>query len=256
MPTHADALAVMAKAPIPGAAKTRLVPFLSPEEATELARALLIDQLHHLSVIENADLYLVFAPQEAEALMRQVAPASFQVFPQTDGDLGARMQNIFATLFTQGHKNIVLIGADLPPVPLGYFTQAFTYLDGKKSPYHPPLAKGKRGGFDGPHQRVVLGPSRDGGYYLVGLNQRLTALFNNMTWSHDQVFSQTVSKLGALGVPFLQLPTWFDIDTPDDVRSLALGLETSSDSAGKHTLELLGRLEVGRRLGRHITSAK
>ncbi len=87
-------------------------------------------------------------------MMRQLAPASFELFPQSEGDLGARMHNIFSVLFAKEYKNVVLIGADLPPVPLDYFAQAYEYLDG-------------------PQPRVVLGPSRDGGYYLVGLNRPL-----------------------------------------------------------------------------------
>jgi uncharacterized protein len=159
------------------------------------------------------------------------------------------MQNIFATLFARGHQKIILIGGDLLPVPLGYFTRAFAYLDGKKSPFHPPLAKGERGGFAAPQQRVVLGPSQDGGYYLVGLNQRTPSMFENMSWSHDRVLAQTVAKLVALGVPSLQLPSWFDIDTPADLQSLALRLETSHASAGKNTAQLLCRLEIGKRRG-------
>src|ERR1051325_4642919 len=163
MPIRADAAAVMAKAPIAGAVKTRLVPFLSAGAAAELARALLIDQLNHLSAIESADLYLAFSPHSAGPAMRQLAPARFELIPQTGGDLGARMENIFATLFAKGHERIVLIGADLPPVPLDYFAAAYDYLDGGDA-------------------RAVLGPSRDGGYYLLGLNRRAPELFSEMTW--------------------------------------------------------------------------
>src|ERR1051325_8552365 len=136
MSTRANALAVMAKAPVAGAVKTRLLPFLSADEAAELARALLVDQLEHLCALESIDLYLVLAPAHARESIRKLAPARFEIFPQSDGDLGARMENIFARLFAKGYKSIVLVGGDLPPVPLRYLTQAFTYLDGKKSPFH------------------------------------------------------------------------------------------------------------------------
>jgi rSAM/selenodomain-associated transferase 1 len=220
----------MAKAPIAGAVKTRLMPFVSAEEAAELAQALLLDQLDHLCSLGAADLYLAFAPPDAGALMAQFAPAPFALFPQTGGDLGARMERIFESLFAAGYKKVILIGSDLTPVPYTYFDQAFAYLDG-------------------PQQRVVLGPSQDGGYYLVGLNQRTPSMFENMTWSHDRVLAQTVAKLAALGVPSLQLPSWFDIDTPDNLRSFALRLDTSHVSAGKNTLQLLRRLEVDKRRG-------
>ena len=141
MPIRANALVVMAKAPIPGSVKTRLMPVFSALEAAALARALLLDQLEHLRALRNTDLYLAFTPPGARRLIRRLAPPRFEIFSQSGADLGARMRHIFATLFAQGHRRIVLIGGDLPPVPLRYFTQAFTYLDAKKSPFHPPLAK-------------------------------------------------------------------------------------------------------------------
>jgi uncharacterized protein len=211
----------MAKAPIPGAVKTRLVPFLSIDEAAELSRALLVDQMEHLRALLTADLYLVFRPSQAGAMMRQLAPLPFELFSQTEGDLGARMEHAFATLFAKGHKKIILIGGDLPPVPLAYFVEAFEFLSGAEP-------------------RVVLGPSRDGGYYLVGLNRRLPEIFQNMTWSHDRVLAQTVAKLASLEIPVHQLPLGFDVDTPDDVERLCL-LDATAATQIKSTLSFLKR---------------
>lgn len=241
MPTRANALAVMAKAPIAGMVKTRLVPFLTAGQAAELARALLLDQLEHLATLENADLYLAFAPPEEETLMRRLAPARFETFPQCEGDLGARMQNIFACLFAQGYEAVVLIGADLAPVPLEYFVQAFDYLDKKKSPFHPPLAKGERGRFAEAQNRAVLGPSKDGGYYLIGLNRLLPEIFADMTWSHDHVFAQSLTRLHELGVATSTLPLWFDIDTPDDLENFAVLLNEPQKASMKRSLPLLRR---------------
>jgi rSAM/selenodomain-associated transferase 1 len=220
MPIRANALAIMAKAPIAGTVKTRLQPFLSAEKAADLARALLLDQLHHLRAIETVDLYVAFTPLQEEALMKQLVPAPFQLFLQSEGDLGARMKNVFAQLFGKGHQAIVLIGADLMPVPLEYFAQAYDYLDG-------------------PEPRVVLGPSQDGGYYLVGLNRPMPAMFENMTWSHDQVFTQTVTKLADLGIETRQLPICFDIDTPDDLQILMTRVDDPQNVSMKNTLKLL-----------------
>src|SRR5258705_1318347 len=228
MPIRAKALAVMAKAPIAGSVKTRLLPYLSAAEAAELARSLLLDQLSHLRAIETADLYVAFTPLQEEALMKQLVPAPFQLFLQSEGDLGVRMQNVFTQLFSKGHQAIVLIGADLMPVPLEYFAQAYNYLDG-------------------PDPGVVLGPSRDGGYYLVGLNRPMPAMFENMIWSHDQVFIQTVTKLADLGIEARQLPIWFDIDTPDDLQILMTREDDRQNVSMKNTLKLLRHLGGGRR---------
>ena len=228
MPTHAKALAVMTKAPIAGAVKTRLQPFLSAEDAADLARALLLDQLLHLRAMESTDLYVAFTPPQQEALVQELAPAPFQILSQSEGDLGMRMHNIFSVLFAKEYKNVILIGADLPPVPLDYFAQAYDYLDG-------------------PEPRVVLGPSRDGGYYLVGLNRPMPAMFENMTWSHDQVFTQTVTKLADLRIETRQLPIWFDIDAPDDLQILMTRVDDRQNVSMKNTLKLLRHLDGRRR---------
>ena len=224
MPIRANALVVMAKAPIPGAVKTRLIPFLSPEEAAELARALLVDQLLHLSAIDNADCYLAFSPEEAAAMMRGLAPERFELFSQNDGDLGARMKNIFTKLFAKGHRQVVLIGADLPPVPLNYFSKAFVCLSDTE-------------------QCAVLGPSQDGGYYLIGLNRDQPALFDQMTWSHDQVLTQTLARLISLDIKSRLLPTWRDIDTIDDVRCLQSTLTPMMEKTAPKTFSFLRQIK-------------
>ena len=204
---RANALVIMAKAPLAGQVKTRLLPVFSPEQATRLARALLVDQLNHVCQIESADLYLAFAPEEARLLMEQLAPPLFGLFPQQGADLGARMQGVFEKLFRAGYRNIVLIGSDLAAVPLHFFDQAYGFLN---SPEH----------------HVVLGPSRDGGYYLIGCNQPTPELFSAMSWSHDAVLKQTLAKLSRLKIAHELLPGWLDVDTPDDVRVLRTALDS------------------------------
>jgi len=201
MPTRANALAVMAKAPIPGLVKTRLVPPLTCDQAAELSKALLADQLEHVSALRSADLYLAFAPEHAGATLASLLPSGCRMFAQRGDDLGARMESCFAELSRRGHRNLLLIGGDLPPVPLAFFTQAFDFL-----------AIGE--------PRVVLGPSRDGGYYLIGMNQPTPELFSRMTWSHDRVLAQTTGRLARLGIEFTVLPPWFDVDCPQDMDAL------------------------------------
>jgi rSAM/selenodomain-associated transferase 1 len=199
MLTHANALAVMAKAPVAGQVKTRLLPALTPDEAAELSRALLVDQLNHLSGLNPAELYLAFAPEDARAMMTELVPSRFRLFAQRGDDLGARMNGVFDRLRAIGHRNMILIGGDLPPVPLRTLAEAFRALE-----------------VTG--ERVVLGPSRDGGYYLVGMNRLTPQIFEGMAWSHDQVLAQTTAKLIALNIDFQLLPGWFDIDTIGDLR--------------------------------------
>jgi uncharacterized protein len=225
MATHVNALAVMAKAPVAGHVKTRLTPALTAQDAADLSRALLIDQLNQLQEIDATDFYLFFAPKEARSLMAELAPPCFSLLPQQADDLGARMAAVFTKLLQTGHKNIVLIGGDLPPVPLRYFAEAYALLESSK-------------------KRVVLGPSRDGGYYLVGCNQPTPEIFQSMTWSHSQVLAQTLDKLAVLQIDYHLLPPWFDIDTPDDLRYLESILDAALEKSMPHTLPLLRRLDL------------
>jgi len=218
-----NALAVMAKAPVTGEVKTRLLPAVTAEEAAELSRALLVDQLKHLQEFDAADFYLAFAPDDARLLMENLAPPCFRLFPQEGADLGARMEAAFKRLFDIGHRNIVLIGGDLPPMPLRYFAEAYAFLATS-------------------NQRVVLGPSRDGGYYLVGCNQPTPQIFQGMRWSHSAVLAQTQDKLASLKIDYHLLPTWFDIDTPADLRYLRFACDSSLEKVLANTLPLLRRV--------------
>jgi uncharacterized protein len=230
MVIRANALAVMAKAPVAGQVKTRLLPLLTAEEAAELSRSLLVDQLSHVQALNTADFYLAFAPADAGLLMEKLAPSCFRWFPQQGDDLGARMESVFGRLFQMGHKNIVLIGGDLPPVPLGFFDQAYAFLESSK-------------------KRVVVGPSHDGGYYLVGCNQPTPEIFQGMSWSHSEVLTETENKLASLKVDYHLLPPWFDIDTADDLRHLESGSDNALKKAMPNTLSLLERLRVHKTTG-------
>ena len=223
MEIRANALAVMAKAPVPGQVKTRLLQLLTAEEAAELSRSLLVDQLNQVKELDTADFYLAFAPDDARLLMEHLAPACFHLFPQQGDELGARMAAVFKKLFDLGYKNIVLIGADLPPVPLRFFSEAYAFLEST-------------------NKRVVLGPSRDGGYYLVGCNQPTPQIFEGMSWSQSLVLAQTLERLAALRVDFHLLPSWFDIDTLDDLRHLQSVLDSALEKAMANTATLLQRL--------------
>jgi hypothetical protein len=223
MPIRANALAVMAKAPVPGEVKTRLTPPLTLEQAAELYRALLSDQLEHLTALEAAELYVAFTPSEAEPLIASIVPADYRCFAQRGGDLGERMNEVFGELWRRGHRSLIVIGSDLPPVPLDTFQQAFAQLS----------ADGKR---------VVLGPSRDGGYYLAGMNQPVPEIFSGMTWSNERVLKTTTDRLTQLGIDFGLLPEWFDVDTVEDLDRLRAISDLSVRDSMQRTLACLQRI--------------
>lgn len=222
MAIRANALAVLAKAPIAGEVKTRLVPPLSYEQAAELSRALLDDLLAQVRKLGGVDRYLFFTPDRAVAVMKALAGEQYRLVPQRGADLGARMAQVFADLRARGHRGMVLIGGDLPVFPLDFLEQAFAWLDA-------------------PGDRVVLGPSRDGGYYLIGMNRPLPELFTGVTWSRPDVLRATLTKIASLPVEASQLPLWFDVDTVADLASLRqFGRE--SEPAMKNTLRVLRQI--------------
>ena len=216
----------MAKAPVAGSVKTRLVPPLTAEQAATLYRALLLDQFEHLRQVAGAARYVFYAPAEAEPLLFDLTGADYAYLAQSDGDLGARMEHVFAELGRLGHQNIVLVGSDLPALPLEILDEAFRRLASTAN-------------------RVVLGPSQDGGYYLIGMNRAIPEVFANMTWSHGQVLSATLARLDRLGLSYSLLPTWFDLDIAADLQRLAELAEPASRRALSRTLACLAEFGFG-----------
>jgi rSAM/selenodomain-associated transferase 1 len=232
MATHANALVVMAKSPIAGEVKTRLVPPLSSKQASDLCRCLLLDLLKGLRSFGEADLYVAFTPTNAAGLFEQLVPSGFSCFPQRGKELGERMKHVFEDLFGAGHRNIVIIGSDIPVFPVGFLRQAFADLD-------------EAG------QRVVLGPSRDGGYYLIGLGRLVPEIFTDIPWGTGRVLLDTAEKLFRLGVEVLRLPVWFDVDTIEDLRLLESKRAIWADALPR-TFSLLQEFDFRQVLSRRL----
>lgn len=191
------AVVVMAKAPRAGAVKTRLCPPLTLSEAAELSRCFLLDTVARVRQLATAQPVLAYTPPASRAWFEALAP-DFLLMPQQGDDLGRRMATCFERLFAQGYTGVLLTGSDLPTLPVAHLQQATTLL-----------AR--------PHTDVVLGPSEDGGYYLIGLRRLYPELFDDMVWSTSQVYAETVRRAKSSGLTVASLPSWFDVDTPADL---------------------------------------
>ena len=224
MPTADSALVILTKAPQAGESKTRLVPPLSFEEAAELAQALLIDQLRNLAHFTTAQLFLAFTPKSAASFFETLLPPGAACFSQQGDSLGDRMRHAFGVLFSRGFGRVVLIGGDLPAVPVKILSDAFTALENT-------------------HRQVVLGPSLDGGYYLVGMNQLIQEIFDGIIWSQPDVLAATVAKLGALKRKYELISTWYDIDTVNDLRRLDSDFAAAPAGLMENTLALLQKFK-------------
>ncbi len=210
MPTSAlstqhSALVIFAKAPIPGQVKTRLCPPLTPDEAATLHGSFVLDTLERTKAAVSKfklplDRYLACAPSSAHVFFKIMEERQgVRVIDQAGDDLGARMNQVFETLFAHKYTQVVIVGTDVPSLPLEQYKQAFTLL--------------------GSHD-LVLGPALDGGYYLIGLNRPTPALFTGIPWSTEQVLTLTQEKARALGLRTSVLAPWRDIDTISDLNAL------------------------------------
>ncbi|MGH7825769.1 MAG: TIGR04282 family arsenosugar biosynthesis glycosyltransferase [Candidatus Binatia bacterium] len=227
MAMAANALVIMTKAPEAGQSKTRLVPPLSYEEAAGLARALLLDQFRNLAKFSAAHLFTAFTPKTSARFFGGFGPQGFSSFLQQGETLGERMRHAFEYLFGRNFHNVILIGGDLPTVPLAFFEQGYASLDRAESD-------------------VVLGPSLDGGYYLIGMNRLIPEIFEGIIWSRNDVLSRTTEKLAGLRINYELLPFWYDIDTLEDLERLR-SQRDFGDDVMKNTMALLHEF---RRTGR------
>jgi rSAM/selenodomain-associated transferase 1 len=195
------------------------VPPLSFDDAAELARALLLDQLQNLARFTAAQLFIAFTPPSAASFFEALLPREASCFCQQGDSLGDRMRHAFAVLFSKGFSRVVLIGGDLPAVPLEALADAVAALE-KDS-------------------EIVLGPSLDGGYYLVGMSRLISEIFEGIRWSQPDVLTLTTAKLVSLKKKYKLISPWYDIDTIDDLRHLESDFAAAPAGFMKNTLALL-----------------
>ena len=199
------ALVVFAKAPIPGQAKTRLCPPLTPDEAATVHGSFVIDTLERTRTAVtkfrlSADRYLACAPSSALAFFKIMEERqAVRLLDQEGDDLGARMHGVFEKLFAGGYGRVIIVGTDVPSLPLSAYQEAIELLS---------------------RHDLVLGPAVDGGYYLIGLKKSAAALFDDIPWSTDRVLALTMERAAGLGLIVGQLPEWRDVDTIEDLKTL------------------------------------
>lgn len=191
-------IVVFGRVPVAGRVKTRLAAGIGPEAAAEVYR-LLLD--HALAEARAAGPAVVLALAEAPpAGADWRPPPGVAVELQSDGDLGARMRAAFDRRFAAGADAVVLVGSDLPGLSSGGLADAFSGIEAAP---------------------VVLGPSDDGGYWLVGQRRPGCDLFSRIPWSSPEVLGSTRRRLLELGVEHVELPQLRDLDTIEDLRALA-----------------------------------
>jgi rSAM/selenodomain-associated transferase 2/rSAM/selenodomain-associated transferase 1 len=197
-PAPAAAIAVLAKAPVPGLAKTRLAPLLGPAGAARAQRRFILETLHTARAAALGRVTLWCAPDAQQRFFRVLRYcAATDTRDQPAGDLGARMAQAVQAHFGRDAEPLLLIGTDCAVLAPGHLQRAARALQ--------------------THDAVLL-PAEDGGYALLGLRRPLAGLFEGVAWSTGQVLAQTRERLRTAGARWEELAPVWDVDEPADWR--------------------------------------
>ena len=228
------ALAVMTKAPQAGQVKTRLIPPLTPDEAAELNKSFLRDTTSTISsaaMTNSACGIAVYTPVGTESVYDDILPPDFVLLPQRGENFGERLYFAAEDLFKCGFESVCLIDSDSPTVTAKSFSRAIELLSS-----------------GGDH--IVLGPSDDGGYYLIGFNKLHRELFERIDWSTDVVLNQTKQSARKIGLDVKLLTSGYDVDDAGSLRRLCNELlaDNAPISVAPHTRRFLSKLIAQKKL--------
>ena len=226
------ALVIFAKAPIPGEVNTRLCPPLTPDEAATLHGSFVLDMLERTKLaVATLQLpfhrYLACAPSSELVFFKIMEERQgVRLLDQVGEDLGRRMHHTCFELFAKGYKQVIIVGTDVPTLPLSVYQEALAMLS---------------------RSDVVLGPALDGGYYLIGLKQPAEKLFTEVPWSTDQVLAVTQQQAKTLGLSVGLTTAWRDVDTIADLQALITECREDSMKPQQHrtfSLRTAGTLQL------------
>ncbi len=197
---NGPALVVMARAPEAGKVKTRMLPYLTPEQCVGLYSAFLGDAID-LSVSQQGFAHFVaFTPVSSKPAFMEIVPFGVELIPQVGIDLGTIMDGLMNALISRKYSPVVLVGSDIPTIQPQIFHRSLALLKDND---------------------ICFGPSRDGGYYLVGASSRVSAVFQGIPWSTSRVLELTMEKVAMAGLKAGLLEELNDNDNIEDLKILA-----------------------------------
>jgi len=209
-----NALILMTRIPIPGKTKTRLMDLLTGDECAQLHMAFLKDLLNTFTELKDIDLFMTYTPEDSLFILESVIPGSMSSFPQMGEDLGEKMFNAINQVLLKGYKKVVLIGSDIPDLSAKDIQTSFQLLD---------------------ECDVVLGPTYDGGYYLVGMKKSHEKIFCiPQKWGGKSVLETTVDIGNEQNLTIGLGPKYRDIDTKED---LFIFERRNKDSRAAYTMK-------------------
>ncbi len=193
-----NVLLVVAKKPSPGQTKTRLCPPLNCKQAADLYECFLCDTLAVMRDVPNVTPKIVYLPQDAHDYFRNLAP-DMDLVQQRGESLGERLDNLLTDVLLDGADKAVVMNSDSPTLPKAYLIQAFDQLSATD---------------------VVLGPTLDGGYYLIGVKEPQPGILRDVEMSTPYVLRDTLELARKAGVTVSLLPEWYDVDTVEELHRL------------------------------------
>jgi rSAM/selenodomain-associated transferase 1 len=209
---------IMTKFPEVGKVKARLAKSIGNKFATGLYRSFIQDTLTTVHTLDIPFHIAVFPPESQERFAKWLGH-SYQFFHQQGSDLGERLQNSFSAMFEKGYQRVIALASDSPDIPKEILETAVSGLQTHK---------------------VVIGPTTDGGYYLIGFLRDLfiPRAFEKITWSTETVFQETLSKIESITKEVLVLPLWNDIDHKSDLQEFYETYQ-QQPSVNLHTMNYL-----------------
>ena len=193
-----EALIIFVRNPLLGKVKTRIARTMGDEKALEIYHVLL-KHTHDITFPLAVDSFVFYA--DIINLNDQWENDRYQKYLQQGSDLGEKMENAFSTVFNLGYASVCIIGSDCLELSRNELESAFETLETND---------------------IVIGPSTDGGYYLLGMNSMESVLFENKPWSSDEVLDKTIADIKASELRYSLLPTLTDIDNEQDWLNSAI----------------------------------
>jgi hypothetical protein len=211
-------LLVMARQPVAGSTKTRLIPRLGPQGAADLYECFLLDALDMARTIDDVVALVAISPPGASEYFAGIAPDLAQV-AQIGTSLDQRLDHVLTRCLDDGFAQVVAVNSDSPTLPAAHVSDAFDRLRDQSVD-------------------VVIGPADDGGYYLIGWKRSHPRLVRGVVMSTPDVLSDTMDRAEQSGLRISLLPPWYDVDDPADLDRLEADLVTER-STGRHSRRLL-----------------
>ena len=216
------AVVLISKFPAPGKVKTRLTSAFTPKQAADVHRAFLLHLVRRLRTLMPAELFVYFDPPDARDAMADLLAehAPIKLIPQVPGDLGMRLAHV-ASVVGQTHRRMLILAVDSPDVPIAHIR----------------LAAQLAATSD-----VSIGPADDGGYWYLGLSNKVDAaalLHTGIDWSTATTAAQTLTNARTMHYRVAMGGRWDDVDRPEDLRTLMKRLHTSSDADDRELLNVL-----------------